>query len=87
VTRLEKRIRRLRESPKDVSSRELIGLLLALGFEEKVGKGSHTALRHPVSSHIITVPHQSPLLAAYVKQALKMIDELLDEDPHGRKET
>lgn len=80
MARIEKKIQRLRESPKDVSSRELINILVYLGFEEKGGKGSHTVLRHPSLRSIITIPHQNPLMPVYVRKAVRMIDEILEED-------
>lgn len=67
LTRLEKRIRKLHESSRNVSSRELISILQSLGFNEAGGKGSHRAFKHPkLPATIITVPNQDPLKVRYV---------------------
>lgn len=79
LTKLEKRIRKLHESPRNVSSRELISILQSLGFNEVGGKGSHRAFKHQkLPATIIVVPNQDPLKAVYVSRARKIIDELME---------
>ena len=77
MTKLDKRIRKLEQGPRSVSSEELITILVALGFEHRGGKGSQQCYQHPLLPHIkLTIPKQNPLLQGYVKQALKVIHEL-----------
>lgn len=79
MTRIEKRIRKLHESPRNVSSRELISLLQSLGFNESGGKGSHRAFKHlKLPEAILVVPNQDPLKVIYVIKARKFLDELME---------
>ena len=76
-----KRVQRLLDSPNNVRSDELIAVLLALGFEEKGGKGSHRCYKHPDLPNVkLTVPKQNPLRRAYVTKAIEAITELLDAE-------
>jgi len=76
-----KRVERLLDSPSNVASDELISALLALGFEEKGGKGSHRCFKHADLPHVkLTVPKQNPLRRAYVIKAVEAIRELLDTE-------
>lgn len=84
MTRLEKRIRKLRQSPRNISSRELINVLVSLGFELRGGKGSHQCYKHPELPQIkLTVPEQNPLGEVYVKQALDAINKLKELEDNG----
>jgi predicted RNA binding protein YcfA (HicA-like mRNA interferase family) len=79
LAKLEKRIRKLYDSPRNISDRELISILEMLGFEERGGKGSHTVYKHPKLPHtLITVPDQNPLKVSYIVQARKILSELLE---------
>jgi predicted RNA binding protein YcfA (HicA-like mRNA interferase family) len=84
VTRLEKRIRKLRQSPRNISSRELINILVSLGFELRGGKGSHQCYKHPKLPQIkLTVPQQHPLKVQYIRQALNAISKLRELEDNG----
>jgi len=79
MTKLEKKIRRLKENPKGISSNELSKLLLSLGFVERAGKGSHKCFKHPeIPGAPLIVPFQNPLLKTYVKKAYNVIQQLID---------
>jgi predicted RNA binding protein YcfA (HicA-like mRNA interferase family) len=79
VSKLDKKINRLRENPKNVSSRELKSILHSLGFELRGGKGSHECFKHPRVPEVkITVPKQTPLKKVYVIQALNVINKLME---------
>jgi predicted RNA binding protein YcfA (HicA-like mRNA interferase family) len=84
VTKLEKRIQRLEQNPRSISSKELSSILTALGFECRGGKGSHECYKHPKLPEIkLTVPDQNPLKQPYVAKALDAIhrlEELEDDD-------
>jgi predicted RNA binding protein YcfA (HicA-like mRNA interferase family) len=80
MTRLAKRIEKIERNPKNVSSDELISVLISLGFERSGGKGGHQCYKHPSLSHIkLTIPKQNPLRRAYVIQALNAVHQLLEE--------
>lgn len=79
LVKLEKRIQKLHDSPRNISDRELISILEGLGFEKRGGKGSHTGYKHPKLPHVLLiVPNQNPLKISYVIQARKIIAELLE---------
>jgi predicted RNA binding protein YcfA (HicA-like mRNA interferase family) len=79
MTSLEKRIQKLRNQPRGISSDQLGKDLEALGFQERKGKGSHRCYKHPeLPDVLLIVPKQNPLLPTYVKQALKAIDRLME---------
>ncbi|MFQ5923539.1 MAG: type II toxin-antitoxin system HicA family toxin [Anaerolineales bacterium] len=78
MSRLEKRIRRLYDAPKSISADDLAWILGALGFEDRGGKGSHRGFKHPELGKTITIPNQNPLKVAYVVQARKLIEEVLE---------
>lgn len=78
MTKLEKRLQRLYDAPKDISADDLAKILTALGFEDRGGRGSHRVFRHPLLRKNITIPKQNPLRVAYVVQARKLIEELLE---------
>ncbi len=80
MTRLAKRIEKIERNPGNVSSDELLHVLIGLGFERSGGKGSHQCYRHPDLPHVkLTIPRQNPLCRAYVIQALNAIHQLLEE--------
>lgn len=84
MTRLQKRIRKIQQNPRNVPCEELISVLLSLGFECRGGKGSHECYKHPRLPEIkLTIPRQNPLKSVYVVQALRAIytlEELDDND-------
>jgi predicted RNA binding protein YcfA (HicA-like mRNA interferase family) len=79
MSRLEKKLRRLYDAPSDISRDELAWILEATGFESRSGKGSHVLYKHPVFKKSITLPSQNPLKKAYVVQARKLIEEVLEQ--------
>lgn len=79
MTSLEKRIQKLRNQPRGISSDQLERVLDSLGFQERKGRGSHKCFKHPqLPGVLLTVPKQNPLYETYIKQALKAIDRLLE---------
>lgn len=82
MARIDKKIQKLFDSPRSISSRELISILLSLGFVEKSAKGSHRAFKYQDLNITLTIPNQNPLKVGYVSQArkfIKQIRELEDE--------
>jgi predicted RNA binding protein YcfA (HicA-like mRNA interferase family) len=79
MSRREKLLAKIRNNPKGVRFEDLTKLLEWYGFELKRVKGSHYG--YICGSYNLTVPKRSPHLHSYiVKDALKILDELLEEE-------
>ena len=81
MAKLEKLLRKIRNSPNNVSPNELATLLNGHGFNFRDGSKHWRIYWHDslgVTGRI-TVPFQRPLKAYIVKQALKLIDRLEEE--------
>ena len=78
MTKLKKRLLKIRNSPNNVSPHELDTLLHGYGFRYREGSKHWRVYWHdrlgPTGR--LTVPFQRPLKAYIVKQALKLIDRL-----------
>ncbi len=80
-SRFQKRLQSIINGPRSVSRRELVWVMKRVGFEESGGKGSHKSFKYPGrQGFYLTLPDQDPLRVAYVREALKLIDELLEGD-------
>jgi predicted RNA binding protein YcfA (HicA-like mRNA interferase family) len=78
VAKADKRLERARNNPKGWRFEELKSLYEAFGFEVQSGKGSHHVARHPrLKARPTFVKHSGELPPEYVKQAVKLIEELL----------
>ena len=80
MVRRERRIERLRRSRTDVSPEELRTALESAGFTLVRVKGSHWRYRHPALRGHVVIPYHRPVLPAYVRDALKAIDEVMRDD-------
>ena len=80
--RRERRIERLRRSQTDVSPETLRTALEWFGFELERITGSHWQYRHPTLVEKVVIPYRRPVKRAYVRDALKAIDEVMRHD-HG----
>ncbi|MCH8204746.1 MAG: type II toxin-antitoxin system HicA family toxin [Candidatus Hydrogenedentes bacterium] len=55
-----------------VKPREIIKVLLKLGFVERKGRGSHRVYRHPTTNRMVVVPvHPGDLKPNLVKEIIK----------------
>lgn len=73
--RRAKKLERFRQNPKNVRYEELEGVLLYLGKKRR-GGGSHAVFSYP-GCEPLTIPIKKPFLKqAYVRQAIRAIDEL-----------
>jgi hypothetical protein len=81
MSKKEKALAKLRSNPKNVRFEALEKVLLGLGFIKRQGSTSHAVFTYP-GFPPLTVPRREPfLLPAYIKQALRLIDEIdLPED-------
>lgn len=79
MSRREKLLARIRNNPRGVRFEELAKLLEWYGFELKRVRGSHHAYTR--GHHNLIVPRRKPHLHSYiVKDALEILDELLNEE-------
>ena len=80
MARIEKEIEKLRQNPKNVRPEQLEAVLLKLGFEKRAAKGSHSVYK--MKGHRpLTIPYRRPfLLPIYVKEALKKIDDIVENE-------
>ena len=80
MARIEKELEKLRQNPKNVRPEQLEKVLLRLGFEKRAAKGSHSVYKMK-GYRPLTIPYRRPfLLPIYVKEALKRIDEILENE-------
>jgi len=79
MSRREKLLAKIRNNPKGVRFGELTKLLEWYGFELKRVRGSHHAYTR--GHYNLIVPKRKPHLHSYaVKDALKTLDELLEDE-------
>jgi len=78
MTKLEKRLQKIRNSPNNVSPHELHTLLVGYGFQYRDGSKHWRVYWHPQLGPTgkLTVPFQRPLKAYIVRKALKLIERL-----------
>ena len=82
MTRRHKLLLRIRNSPRNVTLRDLAKLLKAYGFSLRRVKGSH----HIFDGHVagcklhLSVPFAQPIKEAYVKDVLELIDQIESEE-------
>ena len=68
----------IEQNPKNVSFSDLRTLLLAFGFTERSGKGSHSIFKRK-GCYPLTVPFNRPVKQTYVKMALSRINEIINQ--------
>jgi predicted RNA binding protein YcfA (HicA-like mRNA interferase family) len=79
MSRREKLLAKIKNNPKGVRFEDLTKLLEWYGFELKRVRGSHHA--YMCGSYNLIVPKRSPHMHSYiVKDALKILDELLEDE-------
>lgn len=76
MTKHEKLIRKIRNNPTDVNFETLQKLLLEYGFKERQPKGGSSHYTYTRGDTIITVPRHKPVNKIYVKQVIKLIDDI-----------
>ena len=75
MVRQEKLLEKIRQNPKNVRFQDIDKLLLSFGFEKRQ-RGSHATYVLQGQGRI-TVPFRKPfILPVYVKEVLKLLDEL-----------
>ncbi|MFZ4816990.1 MAG: type II toxin-antitoxin system HicA family toxin [Phototrophicaceae bacterium] len=86
MSKREKRLEKLRQSPKDVSFEQLRQVLEDHGFILTKVTGSHHTFKRKIGQEEIrlTIPYRKPLLAIYVSQAIDEIDRIQSLE-HGEE--
>ena len=81
MARLDKIIKKMLNQPNDIDYAELRYVLLAIGCNERRGKGSHTFFPHPETGVQVSIPFQKPLRRCYIIRTIQMFDlkEVYDE--------
>ena len=71
MTKIDKRVLRLKENPRNVDCDELISIVIALGFDLRKRKKQHRVCVHPDLPRVrLVIPEQRPLKVVYVRQIL-----------------
>ena len=81
MSKRRKRLERIRQNPTNVSLDELRHVLEDYGFEYKQTVGSHYTFRYGLcgQTNVLVVPFRRPLKPIYVKRAVKLIDQMIQE--------
>lgn len=79
MSKRDKRLRKIRNNPKNVSFDELQTILLSFGFELDRVTGSHHVffIETDDERKILTVPFRRPVKPVYVKKAVQLIDKYI----------
>lgn len=81
MSRRKKRLEKLRRNQKNVSFKDLRLVLEDCGFELVRSSGSHHSFSVTIEgeSRLFVVPYKHPVKPVYVREALKLIDQILAE--------
>lgn len=80
MVKRQKRLERIRNNPVNVRFEDLDLLLRDYGFERRQPRGGSSHFIYSKGELRMTVPMKRPFLkAVYVKQVLKLLEELDDE--------
>ncbi|MBZ0299848.1 MAG: type II toxin-antitoxin system HicA family toxin [Anaerolineae bacterium] len=81
MSKRQKRLERLRQNPNNVSLSDLQRVLEDYGFLHRKTTGSHYSYTYELGeeTHLFVVPFRRPVKPIYIKQALKIIDRIVEE--------
>lgn len=81
MSKRRKRLERIRQNPNNVSLDNLRRVLEDYGFEYRQTVGSHYTFSYELSGQtkLFVVPFRRPVKPVYVKRAIKLIDEIIEE--------
>lgn len=71
-----KELEKIRNNPKDVTTARLERLCTGFGFLWKHGS-NHDIVSHDLLMQSYTIPRHKPIKKTYVKNVIKMIDEII----------
>jgi len=81
MSKRRKRLERIRQNPTNVSLETLRRVLEDYGFQFKHATGSHYVFSYTLASEtkLFVIPFKRPVKIIYIKQALKLIDRVVQE--------
>jgi len=81
MSKRKKRLERLRQNPNNVSLDGLRRVLEDYGFEYRQTVGSHYTFTYILEGEtlLFVVPFRRPVKPVYVKRAIKLIDQIIEE--------
>jgi len=84
VVRKEKDYEKMKNNPKNVSKEHLIKVLKYFGFivDTGRGKGGHFMVTHETISESLTIPSNKPIKTQYIRDCIRLIEEVND---NGKK--
>jgi len=86
MVKKEKRLKKMRQNPKNVRYEDLISVLIDYGFLIRDTGGSHRVIERQIEDEIhtetIVQPHggKKHVNRTYVKKALKLIDAIIEAE-------
>jgi hypothetical protein len=87
MTKREKRLARMRNSPVGIDPHLLGATLQSYGFTWSPAKGGHRKYEHPLVTYKLIIDPARRVLPVYVKQAIAAIDAVIAaEDKKGKGE-
>ncbi len=89
MSKREKRLQRILQNPKNVSFGDLRKVLEDYGFVLDRSSGSHHSFKVEIKGEfrLFVVPYRRPLKPVYVKEALKLIEEIEDVEEETDEST
>ncbi len=81
MSKRQKRLERIRQNPNNVSLADLRTVLEDYGFEYKKTVGSHYTFTYEFGgeTRLFVVPFRRPVKPIYIKQALRIIDQIIQD--------
>lgn len=76
LSKRDKLLSKIKNNPTNVKFETLQTILLHYGFKERIPKGGSSHYTYILGNLIITIPKQKPVNKIYVKQFLKLIENL-----------
>ena len=76
MSKHDKELNVIRNNPKNVKFEAIRNILLRYGFVETSPRGGSSHYTYHKSIYRITIPKDNPVNSVYIKQVIKIIDEL-----------
>ena len=79
MSKRSKQLQAIRNNPKNVRFDTIRNILLSYDFTETTPRGGSSHYTYRKGIYRLTVPKETPVNQTYIKQTVKIIDELEDE--------
>jgi hypothetical protein len=80
VSKKEKLLEKIKNSPKNVRFEALRNILIGLGFIERQSRKGTSHYVYTKDDIILTIPKKTPVNQVYVKEALDAIEKILEQE-------